>query len=118
MTARIRAALRGRAASEPFVLGELAIAYGTRRVTVAGRPVPLTPKEYDLLRALSLEAGRVSTYDSLLRRVWGSRNYAGPELVRTFVKKLRAKLGEDAASPRFILNERGVGYRMPAPGGE
>ena len=112
LTARIRAALRKRAVPEPFVLGELAIDYGRRRASVAGRAVRLTATEYELLRALSIDLGRVSTYDSLLRRVWGGRSYAGPELVRTFVKKLRRKLGEDAAAPAFILNERGVGYRM------
>ena len=116
LTARIRAALRQRAAPEPFALGRLAIDYEARRVTVADHPVPLTATEYDLLRALSLDAGRVSTYDSLLRRVWGGRSYAGPELVRAFVKKLRRKLGEDAANPEFILNVRSVGYRMPVPG--
>ena len=116
LTARIGAALRRGAAPEPFVLGRLAINYEARRVTVADRPVPLTATEYDLLRALSLDAGRVSTYDSLLRRVWGGRSYAGPDLVRAFVKKLRRKLGEEAANPEFILNVRGVGYRMPVPG--
>ena len=115
LTARIRAALRRRSAPEPFLLGDLAIHYERRRVSVAGRDVPLTATEFELLRSLSLDAGRVSTYDSLLRRVWGGRHYAGPELVRTFVKKLRRKLGDTAAKPAFIANERGVGYRMVEP---
>ena len=115
LTARIRAALRRRSAPEPFLLGDLAIHYERRRVSVAGRDVPLTATEFELLRSLSLDAGRVSTYDSLLRRVWGGRHYAGPELVRTFVKKLRRKLGDAAAKPAFIANERGVGYRMVEP---
>ena len=63
-----------------------------------------------------LNAGRVSTYDALLRQVWGGRHYSDTELVRTFVKKLRRKLGDDAASPAYIVNERGVGYRMARPG--
>ena len=113
LTARIRAALRRRAGPESFVLGRLAIDYEARAVTVAGLPVALTATEYDLLRTLSLDAGRVCTYDSLLRRVWGGRSHAGPELVRTFVKKLRRKLGENADRPELILNQRGVGYRMP-----
>ena len=115
LTARIRAALRRRSAPEPFLLGDLVIHYERRRVSLAGRDVPLTATEYELLRALSLDAGRVSTYNSLLRRVWGGRQYAGPDLVRTFVKKLRRKLGDTAATPVFIANERGVGYRMVEP---
>ena len=115
LTARIGAALRQRSAPEPFLLGDLAIHYERRRVSVAGRDVPLTATEFELLRTLSLDAGRVSTYDSLLRRVWGGRQYAGPELVRTFVKKLRRKLGDTAAKPAFIANVRGVGYRMVEP---
>ena len=68
LTARVRAALRRRAEPEPFVLGELVVRYEQRRVTVAGRPVELTPIEYDLLRVLSLNAGRVLTYHALRRR--------------------------------------------------
>ena len=112
LTARIGAALRRRAVPEPFVLGGLAIDYGRHRVTVAGNPVPLTATEYELLRVLSLDAGQVSTFDFLLRRVWGGQTDAGPERVRTFVKKLRRKLGDDAARPELIRNVRGIGYRM------
>ena len=116
LVARVRAALRRRDEPGPFVLGELAIDYERRRVTVAGNPVPLTATEYDLLRVLSLEAGRVVTYDTLLRRVWGGRGRAESNPVRAFVRSLRRKLGDDAAAPAYVLNERGVGYRMPAPG--
>ena len=115
LTARVRAALRRHEGAEPFVLGDLAIDYEQRRVCVAGRAVALTLTEYELLRALSLNAGRVSTYDSLLRRVWGEREGADVQRVRNFAKKLRRKLGDDAASPAWIQNERGVGYRMPRP---
>ena len=116
LTARIAAALRGRNEPEPFALGELAVRYDERRVTVAGRAVELTVTEYELLRALSLNAGRVSTYGALLRRVWGGRDYADEHLVRTYVRRLRIKLGDDARNPVYILNQRGVGYRMAAPG--
>ena len=84
-------------------------------MSVAGRPVELTATEYELLRVLSRNAGRVSTFDALLRQVWGGRHNGDTELVRTFVKKLRRKLGDDAASPAYIVNERGVGYRMARP---
>ena len=83
---------------------------------MAGRPVELTATEYELLRVLSLNAGRVVTYDTLLRQVWSRRRGGDSEPVRTYVKKLRQKLGDDAANPAYIFNERGIGYRMAKPG--
>ncbi len=116
LTARIRAALRRRSNPTPFVLGELAIDYDRRRVSVAGRPVTLTATEYDLLRVLAQGAGRVLTHEALLRQVWAGRGTGNPKKVRAYVKRLRHRLGDDAASPTWIFNERGVGYRMPRPG--
>ena len=115
LTARIRAALRRRSNPAPFVLGELAIDYERRRVSVAGRPVTLTATEYELLRVLAQGAGRVVTHEALLRQVWGGRNIGDPKRVRAYVKRLRHRLGDDAADPTYIVNERGVGYRMPRP---
>ena len=115
LTARVQAALRKRAGPETFVLGDLAVDYEERRVTVAGRPVRLTATEYKLLRLLTLNAGRVSTYESLIRRLWNGPEPGDPERVRTFIKQLRRKLGDDPARPAWILNERGVGYRVPKP---
>ena len=115
LTARVRAALRKEDEAEPFVLGDLTIRYEQREVTMAGRPVRLTVTEYELLRVLSLNAGRVSTYDMLVRQVWGERATDDTKLVRTFIKKLRSKLGDDAARPAYILTERGIGYRMAGP---
>ena len=112
LVARIAAALRGRAEPEPFMLGGLAIHYDERRVTVGGRPVDLTPTEFELLRALSLNAGRVLTYDALKRQVWGNRYNSDTDLVRVFIQKLRRKLGDDPKEPTYIFNHRGVGYRM------
>ena len=116
LTARVGVALRKRLAPEPFVLGKLSIDRTHRHVTVDGRHVRLTATEYELLRVLSANAGHVTTYEALLRRVWGGRGYAQPQLVRAFVKKLRTKLGDDSSKPTYIFNERGVGYRMPRPG--
>ena len=118
LVARVRAALRRETAREPepFRLGDLVIDYRLRRVTVAGRPVRLTATEYELLRVLSLDAGGVSTCDALLRRVWGQPGGGDPQPVRSFVRKLRRRLGEHPKRPAFILNERGLGYRMPRPG--
>ena len=115
LTGRIRAVLRRRADPARFVLGTLAIDYDRRRVTVAGREVELTATEYELIRALSLNAGRVTTSETLLNRVWPGRSNGDTKVVRAFVKQLRRKLGDDAASPAWIFNERGVGYRMPRP---
>ena len=118
LAARIEAVLRRRAAPdrtkerEPYVLGDLTVNYAERRVTVAGRPVRLTATEYKLLFELSINAGRVLTHDQLLGRVWG-RDYSGDSLLlRSFVKKLRGKLKDDANSPRYIFTEPRVGYRM------
>ena len=116
LTARVGAALRRRMEPATFVLDELAIHYEQRRVTVAGRLVTLTATEYELLRVLSLNAGQVVKYDSLLRQVWGRPASGDSEVVRSFVKNLRRKLGDGAASPAYVVTERGVGYRMPAPG--
>ena len=116
LTARVRAALRRRAEPEPFLLKDLAIHYEQRRVMVAGQPVQLTATEFELLRVLSVNAGRVLTYDALLRQVWGGRKSAGAKLVRAFVKRLRRQLGDDATRPTYVFTERGVGYRMPGPG--
>ena len=118
LIARVEAALRRVARPEPFAVGALAIHYESHRVTVAGREITLTTTEYELLRVLSLNAGRVVTYEALLRQVWGGREAGDMDLIRNFVKKLRAKLGEDAANPTWIFNVRGVGYRMAPPGGE
>ncbi len=116
LTARIRAALRRRSNPAPFVLGELAIDYDRRRVSVAGRGVTLTATEYDLLRVLAEGAGRVLTHEDLLRQVWAGRGTGNPKKVRAYVKRLRHRLGDDSARPTWIFNERGVGYRMARPG--
>ena len=116
LAARIRAALRKRAASEPsepYVLGDLTIDYAERRVTLAGRPLPLIAMEYRLLAELSANAGRVLTYEHLLERVWGEKSSGDVRPMRTIVSKLRRKLGDDADNPIYIFTEPRVGYRMP-----
>ena len=119
LVARIRTALRWRAVpasaepSQPFVLGELTIDYGDRRVSLAGRSIHLTGKEYRLLYELSVNAGRVVTHDELIQAGWsvGKPGHAGT--LRTVMKNLRRKLGDSAAAPVHIFNEPRVGYRMP-----
>ena len=111
LIARVRAALRRHEAPEPFVLGALAIDYDRRHVTVAGEPVPLAATEYELLRVLSLDAGRVVTYDTLLRRVWHGRNHTPSNPVRASIRSLHRKLGDDAAKPEWVFND----IAAPAP---
>ena len=116
LVARVAVALRRREGSGPFALGDLAIDYETRRVTLGARPVELTATEYKLLHTLSVNAGRVVTIDSLFHQAWSGRKPTdSSQAVRAFVRKLRAKLGDDATDPVYILNERGVGYRMARP---
>ena len=115
LAARVGLALRRRDAPEPFVLGDLVIDRAKHRVTLDGRPVRLTAIEYRLLHALSLDAGGATTYESLQRRVWGEAGGANPQAVRSAVRKLRRKLGDEAGEPKYILNVRGLGYRMPGP---
>ncbi len=117
LSARIRAALRRRAVaepSEPYVLGDLTIDYAGRRVVVAGQPVHLTPTEYRVLAELSANAGQLVTYERLLDRVWDKRESDGDvRPIRTIVRRLRRKLGDDAENPTYIFTEPRVGYRMP-----
>jgi DNA-binding response OmpR family regulator len=121
MVARIRAALDKRAmytqskALEPYSVGDLTINYVERSVTVAGDPVRLTPTEYKLLYELSTNAGSVVTHDQLLERVWDQEHPADQRLLRSFVKSLRHKLGDDARRPSYIFTESSVGYRLATP---
>ncbi len=121
MLARIGIALRGRSVAdrdEPsgqYQSGELSIDYVEREVVVSGRPIHLTATEYKLLTELSASAGRVLTHEQLLRRVWGPLYTSDSRIVRTYVKELRHKLGDNASRPTYIFNEPGVGYRMPKP---
>ena len=117
LAARVQAALRRLAEPQAsFQLGDLAIHYEQRQVTVAGHPLELTATEYEMLRVLSVNAGRITTYDSLLRQVWSGKDTGDSQSVRAYVKRLRRKLGDDAANPEYIFNVRQVGYRMPKPG--
>ena len=121
LVARIKAALRRRTLSEPvvpYVLGDLTIDYAERLVTLAGKPIDLTAIQYRLLVELSGNAGRVLTYEHLLRRVWNSDGDADVRPMRTSVSAIRGKLGDDADNPTYIFTELRVGYRMPMGEGQ
>ena len=95
--------------------GDLTIHYESREVTVRGEAVDLTATEFDLLRELSLNAGRVVRHETLLERVWEGRENADANLLRIFVRNVRRKLGDSARNPTWIFTLRRVGYRMPRP---
>ena len=119
LAARVRAALRKRAAPElaeparPYVRGKLTVDYSQRRVTLAGSPVALTVIEYRMLVELSANAGRALTHQRLLQRVWGPDKGQDSAPVRNIVRRLRRKLGDDPDNPTYIFTEPRVGYRMP-----
>ncbi|MCY4531966.1 MAG: response regulator transcription factor, partial [Gammaproteobacteria bacterium] len=115
LVTRVGAALRRHREPEPFVLGELAIDHGARRVTLRGEAVELTATEYELLRLLSVNAGHVVHRETMLHRIRGARGGVSPNLIRIYIRNLRRKLGDDAQDPTWIFNHRGVGYRMPRP---
>ena len=116
LVARIQTALRkSDVFPETFLSGALVINYEERRVTLSEVPVELTAIEYDLLRFLSINAGRVVTFETLLRSVWRLSGLENRRRVRAFVKKLRDKLGDDAENPTYIFTEPRVGYRMNSP---
>ena len=119
LVARVQAVLRRWMATgsaephEPYAVGELKVNYAERRVSLAGRPVQLTDIEYRMLVELSANAGRVLSHAELLQRVWGPAHSGRSGAVRSVIKNLRRKLGDDADNPAYILNEPRVGYRMP-----
>ena len=113
LLARIRAVLRRTAPPEPEVteVGELRIDRATRRVTVAGVPVELAGKEYELLLALAADPARVYTKEQLLRDVWGFRAAARTRTLDSHACRLRRKLGALTDTP-FVVNVWGVGYKL------
>ena len=94
------------------MVADLTIDYAERLVTLAGRPVELRAKEYQLLYELSVNAGRVVTHDELLRRIWGPKRPDDLRALRTHLRRLRQKLGEDGSNPTYFFAEPRVGYRM------
>jgi len=117
LMARVRAAVRRRASLAEelagYRSGQLAIEFATRRVTLAGEPVKLSPKEYELLQALALSAGQVVTHKRLLAAGWGT-DKADAQYLRVYIGMLRQKIEEDPGDPALLLTEPGVGYRLVA----
>jgi len=116
LVARIRAMLRrprgGAADGEVRVFGDLEIAPAAREVRRAGQQVGLTPREFDLLEALSSRPHVALSRAQLLEHVWGPSWYGDEHVVDVHVANLRRKLGDDPQEPRYVRTVRGVGYRM------
>jgi DNA-binding response OmpR family regulator len=117
LVARVQAALRSGARLSAdqaafYSNDHLSIDVAQRRVTVQGKPVKLTPKEFKLLVYLVENAGRLLTFDQILNHVWGWDYDGSTDYVHVYVSHLRRKLGEDPRRPRYILSEHGVGYRF------
>jgi two-component system, OmpR family, KDP operon response regulator KdpE len=114
LIARIRTGLRHRLAQEGaqpvFRSGELAVDLVRRLVTVGGREVHLSPREYDILKLMVLHAGRVLTHRFILGKLWGASGDV--QQLRVYVRQIRQKIETSAEQPRYILTETGVGYRL------
>ncbi len=118
LVSRIRAVLRRHATPPPVPQTELkiderlTIDFAKREVLVEGKPVNLRPTEYRLLYHLVQNAGWVMPHDVLLAKVWGPEYRDESHYLRLYITYLRQKIEEDPANPRYILTERGVGYRF------
>jgi two-component system, OmpR family, KDP operon response regulator KdpE len=115
--ARIRVALRHTAqvqsGTEPiFTAGPLTVDFAQRQVQVNGQDVKLTPTEYDLLKVLIKNSGKIMTRQMLLKEVWGTGYSAESHYLHVYIGQLRHKIEPDPAHPRFILTISGVGYRF------
>jgi DNA-binding response OmpR family regulator len=125
LVARVRAILRRSQrplpaegpSAEKFVVGGLVLDPGMREVSVDGRAIELTAREFDLLETMARSPGIVFSRGKLLDRVWGATDFVDERGVDVHIRHLREKLGDDATAPRFIETVRGVGYRVRRDGG-
>ena len=121
LLARVRALLRrattsAPGAQPPLEVGDFKLEPEQRRVTVAGREVHLTPKEFDLLVFMMANHSRVLTHRTILSAVWGENSAEQPEYLRVFVAQLRKKIEADPRHPRYLRTEPWIGYRFdPIP---
>ena len=117
LLARLRAVLRRvTPTGEPVVaVGELEIDLENRELRVEGKPVHLTPHQFDLLRVFARNVGKVLTHRMLIREVWGPGYSGDPNLLRVHVAQLRRKIEYDTARPKYLLTEAGAGYRFVDP---
>lgn len=117
LLARLRAALRraGPPGGPVLEIGDLAVDLDKRSVEVAGKAVQLTPHEFELLRVLAQNEGKLLTHPTLLREVWGPAYGDESHYLHVYVSNLRRKIEPDPARPRYLLTEPGAGYRLVNP---
>ena len=115
LLARIRVMLRRAVQQLPepvYRIDDLEVDLARRLVSLQGQEISLTPTEYDLLRLLVINAGKVLTHRMILKQIWGSAYLEQPHILRVNISNLRHKLEKDPSRPRYILTESGVGYRF------
>ena len=119
LIARLRAVLRRATSSaEPVLtIGELELDLEKRELLVGGKPVHLTPHQFDLLRVLALNEGKLLTHRAILQEVWGPGYGSESNLLHVHISQLRRKIEPDPARPRYLLTEPGAGYRLVDPAG-
>jgi two-component system KDP operon response regulator KdpE len=117
LLARLRAVLRRAVPSgEPVIeVGDLTIDLDGHKVSVAGELVHLTPHQFELLRVLAANEGKLLTHRALLREVWGPGYGSESNLLHVNISQLRRKIEHDRAKPRYLLTEPGAGYRLVRP---
>ena len=122
LLARVMAVLRRSQMPElkgnekPIVAGKLSINLATREVFRSGKPIKLTPTEYNLLYQLARNEGRVLTHRMLLEKVWGPDYVDSTDYLKVYIQRLREKLEDDSSNPRLLRSERGVGYMFTGHG--
>jgi len=118
LLARVRAALRigwhsiQTAPSSTFTVDDMVIDYDRRQVTIAGTLIHLTQTEYNILALLSQHTGKVMTYSSIIRTIWGAMDNGSVKKLQVNMANIRKKLGCRPGDNRYVINELGVGYRM------
>ncbi|WP_436277812.1 response regulator [Paracoccus methylarcula] len=115
LLARLRGLLRDHAREATpasLTLGPLEVDVTDHRAVLKGENLNLTRKEFDLLWLLASHAGRLVTHDMILRAIWGPAHVEDSQYLRVYIRHLRSKLGDDAANPRWIFTEPGIGYRL------
>jgi two-component system KDP operon response regulator KdpE len=98
-----------------IVVGELELDLEKRELRVSGKPVHLTPHQFDLLRVLAVNLGKLLTHRAILQEVWGPGYGTESNLLHVHVSQLRRKIEPDPARPRYLLTEPGAGYRLVDP---
>ncbi len=117
LLARLRAALRrsGTTGAAVVEVGEIRVDLEKHDVSVAGRRVHLTPREFDLMRLFAQNVGKLLTHRTILREVWGPAYQSESSYLHVHISQLRRKIETDPTRPRYLLNEPGAGYRLVDP---